>query len=43
MNNDEEETDTHVTVIAMVNERAMMQFAKKFAPDAKGVKPEKWI
>lgn len=28
-----DETDEHVTVSARVNERAMWQFAKNFAPD----------
>ena len=35
-----DETDTHVTVVAKVNTRAMMQFAKNFAPDVEVLKPE---
>lgn len=35
-----DETDTHVTVIAKVNLRAMFQFAKNFAPDVEVLKPE---
>lgn len=35
-----DETDSHVTVIAMVNKRAMLQFAKNFAPDVEVIKPE---
>lgn len=35
-----DETDTHVTVIAKVNKRSMMQFAKNFAPDVEVLKPD---
>jgi predicted DNA-binding transcriptional regulator YafY len=35
-----DETDTHVTVVAKVNLRAMFQFAKNYAPDVEVLKPE---
>ena len=35
-----EETDTYVTVTAIVNELAMLQFAKSFAPDVVVLKPK---
>lgn len=35
-----DETDTHVTVITNVNLRAMMQFAKNYAPDVEVLRPE---
>lgn len=35
-----DETQTHVTVIAKVNLRAMFQFAKNYAPDVEVLKPE---
>ena len=36
-----DETETHVTVSARVNERAMWQFAKNFAPDALILEPKR--
>ncbi len=36
-----DETDTHVTVIAHVNEMAMAQFAKSYAPDVMVLEPER--
>ena len=36
-----DETDTHVTVSARVNERAMWQFAKNFAPDVLILEPKR--
>ncbi len=36
-----DETDEHVTVSARVNERAMWQFAKNFAPDVLILKPKR--
>ena len=35
-----DENETHVTVTAKTNERAMLQFAKNFAPDVEVLKPE---
>ena len=35
-----DETDTHVTVIASVNSKSMIQFAKNYAPDVEVLKPE---
>ena len=35
-----DETDTHVTVLAQVNEQAMLQYAKSFAPDVVVLGPE---
>ena len=35
-----DETETHVTVTAKVNLRAMFQFAKNYAPDVEVLKPE---
>ena len=35
-----DETDTHVTVTAHVNERAMAQFAKNYAPDVLVLEPK---
>lgn len=37
-----DETETHVTVIAHVNEAAMKQFAKSYAPDVMVLEPE-WM
>ena len=37
----EDETDDHVTVSTRVNERAMQQFAKNFAPDAVVLEPKR--
>lgn len=36
-----DETDEHVTVSARVNERAMWQFAKNFAPDVLILEPKR--
>ncbi len=36
-----DETETHVTVSARVNERAMWQFAKNFAPDVLILEPKR--
>lgn len=36
-----DENETHVTVTAKTNERAMQQFAKNFAPDVEVLKPER--
>jgi predicted DNA-binding transcriptional regulator YafY len=36
-----DEIDTHVTVVAKVNLRAMFQFAKNYAPDVEVLKPAK--
>ena len=36
-----DEDETHVTVTTKTNERAMLQFAKNFAPDVEVLKPEK--
>lgn len=38
-----DETDTHVTVLAYVNEQAMLQYAKSFAPDVVVLGPEKLV
>lgn len=35
-----DETDTHVTVTARVNELAMLQFAKSYAPDVIVLEPK---
>ena len=35
-----DENETHVTVTTKTNERAMMQFAKNFAPDVEVLKPK---
>ena len=35
-----DETETHVTVSALVNEPAMLQFAKSFAPDVIVLEPK---
>ena len=35
------ENETHVTVSTKTNERAMLQFAKNFAPDVEILKPER--
>ena len=35
-----DENETHVTVTAKTNERAMQQFAKNFAPDVEVLQPE---
>ena len=36
-----DETDEHVTASARVNERAMWQFAKNFAPDVLILEPKR--
>lgn len=36
-----DENETHVTVSTKTNERAMLQFAKNFAPDVEILKPER--
>ena len=36
-----DEDETHVTVTTKTNERAMLQFAKNFAPDVEVLKPER--
>ncbi len=38
-----DENDTHVTVLAYVNEQAMLQYAKSFAPDVVVLGPEKLV
>ena len=38
-----DETDEHVTVSARVNERAMWQFAKNFAPDVLILEPKRLV
>ena len=38
-----EETDSHVCVIADVNERAMLQFAKNYGPDVLILEPERLV
>ena len=38
-----DENDTHVTVLAHVNEKAMLQYAKSFAPDVVVLGPEKLV
>lgn len=38
-----EETERHVCVIADVNERAMLQFAKNYGPDALILEPERLV
>ena len=38
-----DETATHVTVLAYVNEQAMLQYAKSFAPDVVVLGPEKLV
>jgi predicted DNA-binding transcriptional regulator YafY len=38
-----DETDTHVIVLAYVNEQAMLQYAKSFAPDVVVLGPEKLV
>ena len=35
-----DETETHVTVTARVNELAMLQFAKSYAPDVMVLRPD---
>lgn len=37
------DTDTHVTVLAYVNEQAMLQYAKSFAPDVVVLGPDKLV
>lgn len=36
-----DETDTHISVVANVNIRSMVQFAKNYAPDVEVLKPER--
>ena len=38
-----DETDTHVTVLAYVNEQAMLQYAKSFAPDVVVLGPDRLV
>ena len=38
-----EETERHVCVIADVNERAMLQFAKNYGPDVRIMEPERLV
>ena len=37
------ETDTHIDVVAKVNERAMFQFAKNYAPDVLVLEPKSLV
>ena len=38
-----DETATHVTVLAFVNEQAMLQYAKSFAPDVVVLGPDRLV